>query len=121
MKVYCPWHDPPKYLYDREPLEDPTETQTMCMDCYRSLMEGEGKTPVEIPEQLGQCEITRVEAEGTLHIHCQDKFFKVETSGQFEEEEAPEFLAKVEETEIEEEKPLVEVVESTMEEGEEDG
>lgn len=44
---------------------------------------------VDIPENLGKCEITRVEAEGDLHVLCDNNFYKVSIDGEVVPEGPP--------------------------------
>lgn len=88
--VRCSWCNPSHVIFEREPLEDKTEVETICPAAYKSIMEAKGAPTVDIPEDLGKCEITRVEEEGDIHVLCDNKFYKVGIEGEVTPEDAPE-------------------------------
>ena len=93
MKVVCIYHTPPKVLFEKEPMDDDSEIETMCPECYKSIMESKEMPSAVIPEDLGKCEITRVDNEGDLHVLCNDTRYKITPDGDVSEEKAPLFEA----------------------------
>lgn len=89
MKIMCVWCIPNHILFEREPLDDQGVVETICPEAYKSIMAERGTPAAEIPGKLGQCEITRVEEEGDIHVLCDNNFYKVTTNGEVVEEEAP--------------------------------
>jgi len=118
MKVVCVWHIPPLFLFEKEPFDDPSETSTICPECYEKLMEQNGLPSAKVPVELGKCEITRVEEKGDLHVMCREKFYRVGTDGAVAEESEPKGLSELEP--IDEPAPeRVDFVEKALEEPEE--
>lgn len=87
MKVVCDWCNPPRVMFEKAPLDDPTEIGTICPSCYATMMQLEGKVPVKVPDNLGQaCHITEVEHKGPIHVTCNEKAWKITVEGEVTEE-----------------------------------
>ncbi len=88
-QVMCVWCLPNHVLFEREPLEDKSVVSTICPNAYKIIVTEQGIPPAEIPEDLGKCEITRVEEGGDIHVLCDNNFYKVTTNGEVLEEPPP--------------------------------